>query len=90
MVSDKMITHSTTGGSLGDILERILDKGLVIAGDITVSVANVELLSIRIRLVVASVEKAMEMGIDWWTHDPMLSSWAEKREPGCEQRELPR
>jgi Gas vesicle protein len=70
------ITKSTSGSSLADILERVLDKGIVIAGDITVSVGNVELLSVRIRLLVASVDKAREIGIDWWETDPYLSSRA--------------
>ncbi len=65
--------NSTTGSSLADILERVLDKGIVIAGDITVSVGQVELLNIRIRLLVASVDKAKEIGINWWESDPYLS-----------------
>ncbi|MFM7600430.1 MAG: gas vesicle protein [Pseudanabaena sp.] len=68
------IKTSTTGSSLADILERVLDKGIVIAGDITISVGSVELLSIRIRLLVASVDKAKEIGINWWESDPYLSS----------------
>src|SRR5579872_1203344 len=59
--------------NLVDILDRILDKGLVIAGDIRVSLANVELLTIRIRLLVCSVDKAEEIGLNWWKHDPNLS-----------------
>lgn len=62
--------------TLADILERVLDKGIVIAGDITVTIGEVELLSIKIRLIVASVDKAKEMGIDWWRSDRMLSSLA--------------
>jgi hypothetical protein len=57
---------------LADILERVLDKGIVIAGDIRVNLLDIELLTIKIRLLVASVDKAQEMGIDWWRHDPML------------------
>ncbi|MEU3608640.1 gas vesicle protein [Streptomyces sp. NPDC035033] len=60
--------------SLADILERVLDKGIVIAGDIRINLLDLELLTIRIRLLVASVDKAKEMGIDWWEHDPTLSS----------------
>ncbi|MFF0344721.1 gas vesicle protein GvpJ [Kribbella sp. NPDC004875] len=60
--------------NLADILERVLDKGIVIAGDIRVNLLDIELLTIKIRLVVVSVDKAMEMGIDWWTSDPMLSA----------------
>jgi len=62
---------------LVDILDRILDKGLVIAGDIRVGLANVELLTIQIRLLVCSVEKADEIGMNWWRTDPYLSG----REP---------
>ncbi|WP_407312172.1 gas vesicle protein [Desulfosporosinus sp. SB140] len=70
------IQHSNNSTGLGDLLERILDKGIVIAGDIKISLADVELLNIKIRLLVASVDKAKEMGIDWWVHDPYLSSRA--------------
>ncbi len=66
--------------NLADILERVLDKGIVIAGDITISLAEIELLNIKVRLLVASVEKAQEMGIDWWQSDPALSSRAKKLE----------
>lgn len=64
---------STQGSTLVDVLERVLDKGIVIAGDITVSVGSTELLSIKIRLLVASVDKAKEIGINWWESDPHLS-----------------
>lgn len=74
------IQHSNNSSSLGDLLERILDKGVVIAGDIKISLADVELLNIKIRLLVASVDKAKEMGIDWWQSDPYLSSRAQKAE----------
>ena len=59
--------------NLIDILDRVLDKGLVIAGDIRISLANVELLTIRIRLLVCSVDKAEQIGLNWWKHDPNLS-----------------
>jgi hypothetical protein len=62
--------------NLADILERVLDKGIVIAGDIQVNLLEIELLTIKIRLLVASVDKAEEMGIDWWRNDPMFSSQA--------------
>ncbi len=58
---------------LVDILDRVLDKGLVIAGDIRVSLAEVELITIRIRLLVCSIDKAEQIGLDWWRHDPNLS-----------------
>lgn len=60
--------------NLADILERILDNGLVIAGDITINLLDIELLTIKVRLLVASVDKAREIGIDWWERDPALSS----------------
>ena len=66
----------TSGGqptNLGDILERVLDKGLVIAGDIQVNLLDIELLTIKLRLVIASLETAKEVGIDWWTRDPWLT-----------------
>ena len=66
--------HRSQG--LVDILDRILDKGLVIAGDIQVGLANVELLTIRIRLLVCSVDKAQEIGLDWWRADPYFSTAA--------------
>jgi hypothetical protein len=62
--------------NLADVLDRILDKGLVIAGDISISLAQVELITIKIRLLIASADKAKEMGIDWWTRDPSLSGGA--------------
>lgn len=65
---------ATQGSTLVDVLERVLDKGIVIAGDISVSVGSTELLSIRIRLLIASVDKAKEMGINWWESNPHLSS----------------
>jgi hypothetical protein len=65
--------------NLADVLERVLDKGIVIAGDIRVDLAKIELLTIRLRLLVASVDRAREMGIDWWEHDPMLSSQVRDR-----------
>jgi hypothetical protein len=57
---------------LPDVLERVLDKGIVIAGDIQVSLLDIELLTIKLRLLVASADKAKEMGIDWWENDPFL------------------
>ncbi|MFJ3581824.1 gas vesicle protein [Streptomyces sp. NPDC090127] len=63
-----------SSANLADILERVLDKGIVIAGDIRINLLDIELLTIKLRLIVASVDKAKEMGIDWWEHDPSLSS----------------
>jgi hypothetical protein len=69
--------HRATG--LVDVLDRVLDKGLVIAGDIKVSLAEVELLTIRIRLLVCSLDKAQEIGLDWWRYDRDLSPGAQRR-----------
>jgi Gas vesicle protein len=76
--------HRATG--LVDVLDRVLDKGLVIAGDIKVSLAEVELLTIRIRLLVCSLDKAQEIGLDWWRYDRELSPGRQRRlEPGTEE-----
>lgn len=64
--------------SLPDVLDRILDKGLVVAGDVTLQLLDVEILTIKVRLLLCSAEKAEEMGIDWWKHDPFLSGQAEQ------------
>lgn len=72
--------HSVKGETLADILDRVLDKGVVIAGDVTVSLVGVELLNIRLRLLIASVDKAVEMGINWWENDPHLSTKAAQME----------
>lgn len=72
--------------NLADLLERVLDKGVVIAGDIRINLLDIELLTIKIRLLIASVDKAREMGIDWWEHDPSLSSGA--RDLEAENRHL--
>ena len=66
--------------NLADILERVLDKGIVIAGDIQINLLDIELLTIKLRLLVASVERAQEMGINWWESDPALSSKARELE----------
>lgn len=67
------MAHAIEATNIADILERVLDKGIVIAGDIQIRIADVELLTIKIRLLVASVDKAMQMGINWWQSDPYLS-----------------
>jgi len=69
--------HSLQTTNLADILERVLDKGIVIAGDITISLVEIDLLNIKLRLLVASVDKAKELGINWWETDPKLSVRAE-------------
>lgn len=76
----RTMPHALPAAGLADILERVLDKGIVIAGDIKISLVSVELLTIKIRLLVASVDKAIEMGIDWWESDPDLSSRARQLE----------
>ena len=75
-MADQHVQHSLQATNLADILERVLDKGIVIAGDISIYLVGVELLTIKVRLLVASVDKAMEMGINWWESDPALSSRA--------------
>jgi hypothetical protein len=74
--------------SLADVLERVLDRGVVVAGDIVVNVLNIELLTIKLRLIVASVDTAMGMGIDWWTRDPFLNSRARSMELEAENDRL--
>jgi hypothetical protein len=59
--------------NLADVLERVLDKGLIIAGDIKINLLDIELLTVKLRLLVASVDKAQAMGINWWEHDPALT-----------------
>jgi hypothetical protein len=76
MALDPPSHHRGTG--LVDVLDRVLDKGLVIAGDIKVSLAEVELLTIRIRLLICSLDKAQEIGLDWWRYDRDLSSGAQR------------
>lgn len=70
MTGRQSVTHGVESATLADILERVLDKGIVIMGDIRVNLVEVELLTIQIRLVVCSVDKAVEMGIDWWSKEP--------------------
>jgi hypothetical protein len=79
-MAEQQMVHAIQATNLADILERVLDKGIVIAGDIKISLADVELLNIKIRLLVASVDKAMEMGINWWQSDPYLSIKTEEIE----------
>ncbi|AEF39037.1 gas vesicle protein [Hoyosella subflava] len=84
-------SYRSGGGSsanLADILERVLDKGLVIAGDIQVNLLDIELLTIKLRLVVASLETAKEVGIDWWEHDPWLTGRSRMAELEEQNEEL--
>lgn len=84
------IMHSTDGANLADVLERILDKGVVIAGDIRIKLVDVELLTINLRLLISSVERAREMGIDWWSHSTFLCSSARPELPaGARPAEAP-
>ena len=69
----EQMTHAINATNLADILERVLDKGIVIAGDIKIQIADIDLLTIKIRLLIASVDKAKEMGINWWQEDSYLS-----------------
>ena len=68
------LVSPTRSHGLVEILDRVLDKGLVIAGDIKVNLANVELLTIQIRLLVCSIDKAEQIGLNWWRHDPRLTA----------------
>ena len=75
--------------NLADVLERVLDKGIVIVGDIQVRLLDIELLTIKLRLMVASVDRAREMGINWWEGDPFVSTLAEgDQHDGDRTREL--
>src|SRR5437764_7917649 len=73
-----MRPRESGGTDLADILERVLDKGIVIAGDIQINLLEIELLTIKLRLLVASVDRAREMGINWWEGDPSLKSAAKE------------
>ncbi len=79
MTSQTRIAHSTNGATLADLLERILDKGIVIAGDIKVKIVDIELLTIQIRLLVCSVDKAREIGVDWWVNHPAFAPHQQDR-----------
>jgi len=72
--------HSIQSTNIADLLERVLDKGVVIAGDIKISLVDVELLTIQLRLVICSVDKAREMGMDWWVNNPAFSRSAEQKD----------
>jgi gas vesicle protein GvpA/GvpJ/GvpM family len=71
-----------TDTNLADILERVLDKGIVIAGDIQINLLDIELLTIKLRLLIASVDRAREMGINWWENDPTLQSLGPESDNG--------
>jgi hypothetical protein len=82
------MTHATQTSNLADILERVLDKGIVIAGDIKVKLVDIELLTIQIRLMIASVDKAREMGMDWWIRNPDFNSKGAQQEKTAELEAL--
>lgn len=80
--NQRRMPHSLQSSTLGDVLERILDKGVVISGDIKIKLVDIELLTIQIRLLICSVDKAKELGINWWSSNPYLTS------EGAERKEL--
>jgi hypothetical protein len=87
MTQQKMV-HATEATNLADILERVLDKGIVIAGDIRIQVADIDLLNIKLRLLVASVDRALEMGVNWWQQDSYLSCGTTSKNLEQENRDL--
>ncbi len=88
MITQRAITQSTQSTSLADLLERVLDKGIVIAGDIKIKLVEVELLTIQLRLVICSVDKAKEMGMDWWVNNPAFDRHARQELNGDHLGEL--
>ena len=80
MNNQEGMQHAVASSSLVDVLEKVLDKGIVIAGDIRINVCDIELLTIKIRLVIASIDKAKEIGITWWQEDPYLSTKAKSNQ----------
>lgn len=76
-MQQRAVSHAVQTSTLSDVLERVLDKGIVIAGDIKVKLVDIELLSLQIRLVICSVDKAREMGMDWWVNNPVFCSRAQ-------------
>jgi len=79
MVNQQAVVHSVNSTNLADLLERILDKGVVITGDIKIKLVDIELLTIQIRLVICSIDKAMEMGMDWWKNNPTFTSGGQEQ-----------
>lgn len=88
MVQQAGLRHSIETNNLADVLERVLDKGVVIAGDIKIKLVDIELLTIQLRLVICSVDKAREIGLDWWSQDSAFRGLANKTPDtaGLEQR----
>jgi hypothetical protein len=89
-MAEAKLSTSTGNSSLRDVLELVLDKGIVIVGDIQIKIADVDLLTIKIRLLVCGVDKALEMGINWWQDDPYLSSQARENEIHQQEKLLAR
>jgi hypothetical protein len=87
-LADLLPVAPSRSQGLVDVLDRILDKGLVIAGDIKVNLANVELLTIQVRLLVCSIDKAEQIGLNWWRFDPAISGTNESARLEAENREL--
>ncbi|HET7273963.1 MAG TPA: gas vesicle protein [Longimicrobiaceae bacterium] len=87
-MADLVPVAPTRSQGLVDVLDRILDKGLVVAGDIKVNLANVELLTIQVRLLICSIDKAEQIGLNWWRHDPTLSGVADSTRLEAENQEL--
>ena len=87
---DVPVRRSSAGSSanLADVLERVLDKGMVIAGDIRINLLDIELLTIKVRLLVASVDKAKEMGVDWWEGDSFSSAQSLDGDDDADRAEL--
>jgi hypothetical protein len=88
MSAQASLSHSVESTNLADLLERILDKGIVVAGDISIKLVEVELLTIQLRLVICSVDKARELGLDWWSREGRSSPWDTKNPAftGLDQR----
>ncbi|MCF7985687.1 MAG: gas vesicle protein [Thiohalocapsa sp.] len=84
-VTQRSLSHSTNSTTVADLLERVLDKGIVIAGDVRIKLVEVELLTLEIRLLICSVDKAVEMGLDWWRGNPAFDTGA--RGPRTEMTE---
>ncbi|MCG6941179.1 MAG: gas vesicle protein [Thiohalocapsa sp.] len=80
-VNQRSPSHSTSSTTVADLLERLLDKGVVVAGDIRIKLVEVELLSLEIRLLICSVDKAVEMGLDWWRGNPAFDTSARRGLP---------
>lgn len=77
MTVDRRLRDTESSATLVDLLDRVLDKGLVVAGDVSISLANVELLTIRIRLLVCSIDKAEQIGLNWWRYESQLTRSAD-------------